>query len=139
MDRSRLIDTLIRHEGMRVFPYKDTVGKLTIGVGRNLDDNGISSDEAKYLLNNDINSAYREAQGFWWFDELNDVRQEVVVNMIFNMGYPTFCQFKNMIEAIKEENWPLAKKEMLDSRWAKQVGTRAIELANAMEQGEWDV
>lgn len=138
MDRGRLVNTLKRHEGLRLKPYKDSVGKTTIGIGRNLDDVGITENEAIYLLNNDIDKAYREARSFWWFDSLNSVRQEVVVNMIFNLGFPTFSQFKNTIKAISEQNWNLASQEMLDSRWASQVGRRAIELADAMRRGEWD-
>lgn len=136
MNRERLLDTIMRHEGLRLYPYKDTVGKLTIGVGRNLDDNGISETEALYMLNNDIDDVVEEAKSFWWWEELDDVRQEVVLNMLFNLGLPTFKQFINTIKAIEEQNWNRAAKEMLDSRWAKQVGVRAIELSDAMRKGE---
>lgn len=137
MKRERLLDTLMRHEGLRLFPYKDSVGKLTIGVGRNIEDNGISEAEALHMLNNDVEDVLTDASRFWWFGELNDVRQEVVLNMLFNMGLPTFKQFQNMIGAIEEQNWNRAAQEMLNSRWAKQVGVRAIELSDAMRKGEF--
>ena len=137
---NRLLDTLIKHEGLKLKPYHDTVGKLTIGIGRNLDDNGISKDEALTLLENDLKVCEidaREVFGAQW-DKLNDVRQEVILNMLFNLGRPRFLGFKKCLAAIKDDRWADAAAEMQDSRWAVQVGNRAKELAAAMETDKWD-
>ncbi len=132
----KLEDTLIRHEGLRLKPYFDTVGKLTIGVGRNLDDVGISEDEAIYMLHADIGRVRVQlAQTFTWYLGLNTARKDVVINMVFNLGLGRFKRFKKTIAAIEVLNWDLAAKEMLKSKWAKQVGRRATELARMMRSG----
>lgn len=137
---TRLQEMLIRHEDLRLKPYRDTVGKLTIGVGRNLDDVGITREEALTLLNNDIAKVRREVKrSFPWFAHLNPVRQNVVLNMVFNLGLPRFRQFKKAIAAIKAKQWNEAVRQMLDSRWAEQVGRRARELAAMMKSGKYDV
>lgn len=131
-----LTENLRRHEGLRLDPYKDTVGKLTIGYGRNLEDKGISKTEAEILLSNDAREVIDEARtifdniDFWTLN-----RQYVVCNMLFNMGKPTFLEFVKMISALEKGNFQLAAKEMLDSKWAAQVGYRAQELAFLMEAG----
>ncbi|MEE8624132.1 MAG: glycoside hydrolase family protein [Anaerolineales bacterium] len=137
---SRLHEMLIRHEGLRLKPYHDTVGKLTIGVGRNLDDVGITREEAFMLLDNDIAKVRREVnRAFRWFAQLNPVRKNVVLNMVFNIGLPRFRQFKKTIAAIKAKDWEEAASQMLDSRWARQVGRRARELAAMMKHGRYNV
>lgn len=128
---------LRRHEGIRYKPYKDTVGKLTIGVGRNLDDKGISEQEAEYLLGNDIEDACVEATTIPGFSSLTPIRQCVLVNMTFNMGIYRVKKFKRMIAAIALGDWNEAAEEMLNSRWADQVGRRATELAAQMRTGKW--
>lgn len=133
-----LIEQLIDHEGLELFPYKCTAEKLTIGVGRNLDDRGISEDEAKYLLENDIAIVERELlERQPMVSMLDSVRQRVLVDMGFNLGLPTLMKFQNMWDAIEDENWEEAAEQMLDSRWARQVGRRATRLADAMATGEW--
>ncbi len=133
----KLEHTLVRHEGLRLKPYRDTVGKLTIGVGRNLDDVGITEDEAMYLLHNDIvRVRTRLVRTFPWFQNLNPVRRDVVTNMVFNLGLGRFKRFRRLIAAIEICRWDQAAKEMLDSKWAKQVGRRAIELAQMMRKGK---
>ena len=135
---TRLQDMLIRHEGLRLKPYRDTVGKLTIGIGRNLDDVGITREEAMMLLNNDIANVRREVKkAFPWFSRLNRVRQNVVLNMVFNLGLPRFRQFKKAIGALRTRRWDEAAKQMLDSRWARQVGRRARELSSMMRSGKY--
>jgi len=135
---SRLHEILIRHEGLRLKPYRDTVKKLTIGVGRNLDDLGITREEALMLLENDIAKVRRQVkQAFPWFQHINTVRQNVVLNMVFNIGLPRFRQFKKTIAAIKAKKWDEASREMLDSRWSKQVKGRARELARMMRTGKY--
>ncbi len=128
---------LIRHEGLRLKPYRDTVGKLTIGVGRNLDDVGISPREAMFFLANDILKVRREVKrAFPWFSRVYPARRNVVLIMVFNLGLPRFRQFRKAIAAIKDRRWDDAAREMLDSRWAKQVKGRAKELARIMRKGK---
>ncbi len=138
MNICRLMEQLRIDEGTRDKPYVDTVGKLTIGVGRNLTDVGLSDGEIACLLRNDIAAATEAAtKNFEWFTTLSEVRQEVVVNMLFNLGLPRFSGFKKCIAAIAAADYKEASVQMLDSRWARQVGVRAVRLANAMGTGQW--
>lgn len=135
-DLAALQAELMRDEGVRLKPYKDTVGKTTIGVGRNLDDKGISRDEAVMLLANDI----ADAEGLLdrnlpWWTALDGVRQRVLVNMALNLG-GRLLGFKNTLAAIQRHDWQAAHDGMLDSLWARQVGQRAIRLAKMMLTGE---
>ncbi|MGN7612728.1 glycoside hydrolase family protein [Magnetococcales bacterium HHB-1] len=133
----RMKDQLIQHEGLRLKPYRCTAGKMTIGVGRNLDDNGISKAEALHLLGNDINRVIRELNSsFPWFETLDEPRRRVLIDMAFNLGITTLRCFKRMLRAVEAGNYPLAAKEMLDSRWARQVGQRATKLSRMMSTGE---
>lgn len=128
---------LILHENMRLFPYKDSIGKLTIGVGRNLDDTGISAREALLLLDNDIDEAISAGHALLSnFDELDDVRQHVVIDMAFNLGRNRLKGFRKMLQALRNSNFKKAADEMVDSRWYKQVGTRAVRLERMMRTGE---
>lgn len=128
---------IAKHEGLRLKPYTDTVGKLTIGYGRNLDEVGISEKEAEVMLKSDVEKAYNEARDFDWFKDLNGPRRAVIVNMIFNLGLTRFRKFKNTIIFLEKGLYRAASKEMLDSKWAKQVGNRALELSELMLHGEW--
>ena len=135
MDES-LKEMLMRHEGLRLKPYRCSAGKLTIGYGRNLEDRGITNAEAEYLLTNDINDAIAECRdSFPWWKGLTNNRKMVVVNMVFNLGLNTFKKFKKTIQYIESEAYTTAAVEMLDSRWAEQVGARADELAKLMKEG----
>ena len=126
---------LKRDEGFRSKPYKDTVGKLTIGYGRNLDDVGIFEREAEELLRHDVIAANKELSGFLWYSDLTFSRKRAVINMMFNLGYTKFKKFKKMIEAFKNKNYNLAADEALDSKWAKQVGARAERIADLIRRG----
>ncbi len=133
----RLLDTietdLIRDEGLRLKPYTDTVGKLTIGVGRNLDDVGISDAEARHLLRNDIMAAVRDLdRNIPWWRDLSEGRQRALLNMCFNMGWPTLSAFRKMLAALRTGDYDTAAAEALDSRWARQVGQRADRIAAAL-------
>ena len=131
-----LADMLIRHEGMRHKPYRCSAGKFTIGVGRNLDDNGISDDEAMFMLRNDIARVGREVErALDYFVTLTLNRQLVLLDMCFNLGVSRLLGFKRMLAALKAGDYDKATVEMLDSKWAKQVGTRATELAAMMRGG----
>lgn len=144
MNIIRLKKTLIRHEGTgkvingRLMPYNCPGGWLTIGYGRNIESVGISQAEAEILLVNDISAAIELCHRmFSVFYSLDDVRQEVLVNMMFNMGYSTFSGFKKFKAAIEAKNWQKAAYEMENSRWYKQVGKRAYELKMAMLTGQF--
>lgn len=137
-DMTSLEDQLIDHEGLELSLYKCTGDKWTIGVGRNLDDRGITEDEARYLLKNDIAIVEEELLRVKpSVADLDGVRQRVLVDMGFNLGLPILMKFQNMWAAIDDEDWIEAAEQMLDSRWAKQVGRRAVRLADAMRTGEW--
>lgn len=135
-DRGQLVAELIRDEGIRLKPYSDTVGKLTIGVGRNLDANGISRDEAMTLLQHDIDTAANDCRrSFPWWPSLDDTRQRVLLNMCFNMGLPTLLTFRRTLSAVADGDYNKAADGMLASKWAEQVGDRAKRLAAMMRTG----
>ena len=136
MNLSRLSAQLSIDEGRKPKIYTDTVGKVTGGVGRNLTDNGFSQDEIDLMLSNDIVKATSTARSLVpGFDQLDDVRQEVLANMAFNMGYARLSGFKMMLAAVSSSNWDEAASQMLSSKWATQVGARAQRLAYAMKNG----
>ena len=133
-----LRDMLIRHEGKRLLPYVDTVGKLTIGVGRNLTDVGISDEEAEEMLANDAARALANLMAALPNIEVHDWSQNrlnALTDMMFNLGPGHFAQFQHMIAAINAGDWAEAAKQMRDSLWAQQVGSRATELADLVENG----
>jgi lysozyme len=131
-------EQLQRDEGLRLRPYVDTVGKTTIGYGRNLIDKGISADEANVLLRNDVQEASEELnRRLPWFAAVDEVRQGVLVNMCFNMGFVSLEEFTKMIAAVAQGDWNLASQEMLNSLWAREVGDRATRLAEQMRLGIW--
>lgn len=135
---SYLVDLIKKHEGLRLKPYKCTADKLTIGYGRNLDDIGISEDEAEYLLIHDITQAEQDLAKIFdtrFLYDLSDVRYAVLVDMMFNLGLARFRGFKKMIRAIKEKDFLQACEEMKDSKWYAQVKTRADELIQLFKEG----
>ncbi len=158
-NRSHFLDKLIDHEGMVLTVYKDSLGIDTIGIGRNLKDRGISREEldyldipnmevvyehgiseadARYLALNDIAIVENElCRVHTCVENLDSVRQLVLMDMAFNMGVPRLCKFKLMWNAIHEQNWEATSREMLDSKWARQVGRRAKILSDAMASGEF--
>ncbi len=137
MDYMRLIAQLRKHEGVEHKPYTDTVGKLTIGVGRNLDDRGLSDHEIDFLLQNDIQLVEEELDQWWsHWRSLNQTRQLVVADMMFNMGRPRLSQFKMFLAALQAADYEMASTEMLDSKWAGQVKGRATTLADMMSTGD---
>lgn len=138
MAHDRLREILIRHEGLRLKPYRCTAGKLSIGVGRNLDDNGITEFEAMHLLTSDMNRVESEAIATLpWFKSISVPRQDVVLCMIFNLGLTKFLGFKKFIKALRWADFELAADEMLTSAWAVQVGKRAGELAKIMRTNSY--
>lgn len=140
MNLIRLKNQLSIDEGRRNKLYKDTATppKWSIGVGRNLEDKGLREDEINLMLTNDINEAVFDARSlFKNFDALGDVRQEVVVNMSFNMGKTKLAKFKKMIAAVSIQDYSKAADEMKDSAWFNQVGERAERLVYAMRFGSF--
>lgn len=136
-NKEALIDQLIRHEGLELKVYKDSLGIETIGIGRNLVDRGVSEEEARYLCNNDIEIVERELVGsFPFVVNLDDVRLRVLLDMAFNIGLPRLRGFSKMWAALEERDYAQAAIEMMDSKWASQVKTRAYTLARMMETGE---
>lgn len=132
-----LREMLIRHEGLRLFPYRDTMGKLTIGVGRCLDTVGISKLEAMALLTGDIERSTEAAATFAWFKSISVPRQDVVISMLFSLGLGGFMKFAKMRTAIAIGDFNKAADEMLNSTWSAQTGPRASELARIMRSGAY--
>lgn len=134
----RIKEQLVRHEGLRLKPYRCTAGKLTIGIGRNLDDCGISQSEAYVMLINDIMNCEKQLQAKIpdIYNGLDEVRKSVLLNMCFNLGISGLLGFKNTLAFVKAGDWERAANNMLVSRWAKQVGRRAIELSELMRKGK---
>lgn len=140
MNLTQLQKQLVLHEGCRLKPYRCTGGKLTIGIGRNLDDAGISRDEAMLLLRNDMARAIGAVRTeLPWVDKLDDVRQRVLVDMAFNLGIDGLLAFKNTLAAVASGDYDRAATEMLNSRWAGQVGERARRLARMMRTGKDEI
>ena len=134
-----LEELIEKHEGYRQYPYKDSVGVLTIGIGRNLEAVGIRHSEARYLLRQDILVArFHLLKLVPLLNQLDEVRQAVLISMCFNLGAAGLGRFKKMLEAVGLKQWGRSAEEMLDSRWATQVGRRADELAKMMRTGEWE-
>jgi len=127
---------LVRHEGFSEMPYKDSVGKLTIGIGRNLDDKGISSDEAMYMLGNDINTCLEDLRQIFDMGSIDDVRSAALLDMRFNLGAAGFRTFSNMLAAVHKGDWQQAAHEALKSKWAQQLPNRSEEVAHMLKSGE---
>ncbi len=134
----RIKEQLVRHEGLRLKPYRCTAGKLTIGIGRNLDDCGISQTEAYVLLENDIQNCEKQLVDEIpeIYNALDEVRKSVLLNMCFNLGIGGLLSFNNTLAFIAAGDWERAANGMLASKWAKQVGRRAIEMSELMRKGQ---
>lgn len=138
MNRDRLKKQLEIDERRSKKIYTDTEGKISGGIGRNLTDRGFSDDEIELMYANDIKMAEKDARALVpGFDLLNDVRQEVVMNMSFNMGYTRLSGFKRFISALNSSDFDGAADEMRTSKWYGQVGQRGVRLVNAMRMGTW--
>lgn len=126
----KLKQQLVEHEGLRLKPYRCTAGKLTIGVGRNLDDRGITNVEAMVLLNNDILLVVNDLKrNLPWFEAAPETVQIVLADMCFNMGINRLLQFKKTLLHLERKEYVNAALEMLNSNWAVQVGKRAAKLS----------
>lgn len=131
---TKIEELLIKHEGMQLMPYKCPAGKLTIGVGRNIEDRGITTDEAMYLLKNDITICIHELNNrLPWFADAHETVKIVLVDMAINLGVPRLMQFKWTLSCLEKKDYKSASAEMLNSKWAGQVGQRAITLSNMLK------
>ena len=139
MTDEEFVAQLKRHEGVREYAYQDSLGYWTIGVGRLIDKKKggrLRPDEIDYLLANDIQEACEGIRGALpWFDKLTVARQQVLVNMTFNMGLKGVLGFKNTLKMIENGQYDAAADAMLKSKWATQVGRRAVELSEQMRRG----
>ena len=132
-----LVDVVKRHEGFRSLPYKDTTDHLTVGYGHNLDE-PMSNELAEIILHYDLTQALRSARSLAYYDSLDQVRKDAILNMIFNLGKTKFLGFKRMNAAFHIGDYSLAATEALDSKWAREdVGQRAVEIANQIRTGEY--
>lgn len=133
-----LVDQLKRDEAFRSKAYHDTEGKLTIGYGRNLDDNGIRQSEGEVMLANDIAEVEGQLHAYLpWTDGLDEARRGVLLNMAYNMGIVELLHFKQTLALVHDGDYEGAAKAMLESKWADEVGPRAHRLALQMKIGEW--
>lgn len=131
-----LRDRIIRHEGVRLKAYRDQKGKLTIGIGRNIDDVGISEAEAYMMLDNDILKCKKAiTENLLWATQLDDARYGVLLEMVYQMGIGGVLKFKETLKAMQNQDYTLAAAQMMGSLWAKQTPERAKELAKIMATG----
>jgi len=124
------------HEGWSNKPYKDTEGILTIGVGCNLE-KGITNEAVDFLFSESMSDVIKDCRSLAWYPALSEARQAVIQNMIFNLGLSRFLGFKRTIAMIESGDYYNASKEMLNSKWAKQVGSRSSDLSKMMRYGEF--
>ena len=164
MLKHSLEDQLILHEGLKLKPYKCPANKWTIGVGRNLEDvglskdeqlklfgtsglnrkevidglliRGISEEEALFLLDNDIKKCTADVKRFPWFEYLDPVRQKVIVDMRFNLGLAGLKKFRKMIGHLEVGAYSDAADEMKNSKWYWEVGNRSRRLVKMMSTGQ---
>ena len=137
----KLIAMIKRHEGVETHAYECSEGKVTVGVGRNIDQEGgigLSDDEVDYLLQNDIERVVKELSAEYpWFSDLDDVRRDAMVDISFNLGATRLRLFKRALSAMEAGKYKEAATEFLDSKWARQVGGRALELTDMISSGEY--
>lgn len=140
-DMSKVLEMLRRHEGCETHAYSCTANKLTIGCGRNIDPaggTGLTDVEINYLLQNDINRVIAELNNeFAWFSELNEPRRDAMINICFNMGLTRLRLFRLALGAMQNHDYNTAAAEFLNSKWSKQVGNRAIEVALMIKTGNY--
>ena len=137
----KLIKMLKRHEGTETHAYECSEGKITVGVGRNIDQQGgmgLSEDEIDYLLQNDIERVIKElASEYAWFNGLDDVRKDAMIDISFNLGATRLRGFKRALAAMEVADYTTAAKEFLDSKWSRDVKGRATELCYMIETGNY--
>ena len=130
-----LSDRIKAHEGCRLRPYKDSEGILTVGYGRNLESVPFSESEVDLMFSHDLKRAKTGAESIYVYEHLNEVRQGVLIEMVFQMGVTGVGKFKKFLSAALQCQWDVARDEMLDSKWAKQTPARASRLASIFKRG----
>ena len=136
----KLLEMLKRHEGVRSKVYLCSAGYETIGVGRNISKSGMGlfDDEVDYLLENDIKRVIKELSSEYpWFNSLDDVRKDAMIDISFNLGATRFRGFKRALAAMEVADYTTAAKEFLDSKWSRDVKGRATELCYMIEMGSY--
>lgn len=135
---NNIYEQLERDEAIKTSPYRDSVGKLTIGVGHNLDDKPISRRAVRVILEDDVADARRDLEtALPWVTRLSEPRQGVLLNMCFNMGIGGLLTFKKALTAIQLGSWDVAAAEILHSKYADQVGPRAHRLIQQLKEDKW--
>ena len=136
----KLLDMLKRHEGVKSHVYLCSAGYETIGAGRNISKSGmgLSEDEVDYLLENDIERVIKELSSEYpWFNSLDDVRKDAMIDISFNLGATRLRGFKRALAAMEVADYTTAAKEFLDSKWSRDVKGRATELCYMVETGNY--
>ena len=137
---SELTEMLRKHEGVRDKVYLCSAGYETIGVGRNISEDGLglSDDEIDYLLSNDIKRVREElTEEYYWFAGLDEARQDAMIDISFNLGQTSLRGFVKSLEAMAREDFDTAADEFMDSKWSEQVGDRAVEVTEIIRTGEY--
>lgn len=136
MDSAKLRRQLVLHEGYRLEPYTDSVGKVTVGIGHNLTDNGISTGVCEELYHEDVANAMATLATLWpdW-SSCDDVRQRVFVDLAFNLG-ERLATFHDLLSYAKVEDWDNAALALNRSRWYTQVGDRGPRLVTMLRTGQ---
>lgn len=140
--RSDLARQLRGDEGVRACVYKDSKGLLTIGIGRLVDKRvkgaGLRPDEIAYLFNNDLDDRIDQlTRRLPWFQNLDDARKGVLLNMSFQMGVDGLLEFEHTLALVRDGKYENAAHAMLQSLWAKQTPERAQRMAEQMRSGVW--
>ena len=137
---SELTEMLRKHEGVRDKVYLCSAGYETIGVGRNISEDGLglSDDEIDYLLSNDIKRVREElTEEYYWFAGLDEARQDAMIDISFNLGQTRLRGVVKSLEAMAREDFDTAADEFMDSKWSEQVGDRAVEVTEIIRTGEY--
>jgi lysozyme len=132
-----LLSSTKLHEGLRLRAYQDSVEVWTIGYGTNLQTLTISEDLATEWLYEKLRQAEVSAQSYGWYVNLNQARRDAIIEMVYNLGLTRFDKFKNLQKALGKQDWAAARLEMLNSKWAEQVGERAKRLAEQIFTGTY--
>lgn len=136
MNQQEIEEQLIKHEGFENKIYYCSMGKPTIGVGRNIENYGLSEEEIYFMLRNDIKKCTQDLNlVFDNFNDFDDILQHALIDMRFNLGYSGFRKFKKMIKAIKNKNLEEAAEEAIDSRWYHQVRGRSKSIVSMIRGG----
>jgi len=139
MNLNRVVNAVARSEGFRKYVYKDSEGYWTVGHGILVDSRrggGITRQESRLIMSNRLINFHLRMNRVWpWTKSLSERRQEALVRMGYNLGFKGLRGFKKMLRAMRTGNFKLAADEALDSKWAKQVGSRANRIANLIRQG----